>query len=338
MHAEIMNIQYYLPKNIIDNHSLSRAFPNKTPQSLRRLSGADQRHIVEPGETPADMAFKAAQQLLDKAETGKHMNRADIDALVLCTEFPDVRAPATSCLLHGRLALPRHCLCLDIPGGCTGFVNALLVAKNLITTGQARHVLLLTAESPSVAISKDDIHLQMLFGDGAAATMVSQSGRESIGEFAYGTDSSGAHALRCDRSGAREAIDSQWLTDNKNDKNGLPFGILKMDGNEVLRLSLATVPKLINDLLEKNRLEADQIDLYIFHQASEFMLNALRKKCKIPEEKFYICMEHCGNTVSSTIPIALHHALQEKRITPDSRVMLVSFGIGFSWAGTILYY
>lgn len=317
--AVIKAVEYYFPARSLSNAEIAAACQVDAAM-LRKTSGVERRYVVTDGEAPSDMAAEAARKLF---ATGV-IPPGEIDAIIFCTEIPDCRSPVTAALLHGRLGCKSEAVALDLPGGCSGFVNALMVAKGLIVARQAAHVLILTAEACSLAIPPHDYALLSIFGDGAAATLVSADTHSGLGSFVLGTDSSGAASLGIAECGARMP------------RSEMPFGTLRMDGQDVLRFSLRRVPELIDEILSANSVHREDIDLYILHQASGFVLAALQKKCAIPVEKFFVCLEDGGNTVSSTLPIALAKARAQNRLVSGMRVLLAGFGVGFSWAGTIM--
>lgn len=311
---------------------LSAEFPHISATEIFRQSGVNNRHLANDDETPSDLAFFAAEALFELHQD----ERNHIDALIFCTEGLDYKAPATACILHKRLRLKSSCLALDLPAGCTGFVNGLLVAKSLVGQSNINNVLLLTAEIPTRVIDSKDLHLRMLFGDGACATLITSSCEEKIGNFIFGTDGNGAEFLWVERSGFRNPADSAWLELNRHDPKQMKLGKMIMDGKEMLHFSLTHVPALVKETLEINQVIEEDIDLFIFHQASDIILRSLRRKCRIPEEKFFLCLESTGNTVSSSIPLALNGALKKGVLKKGSKVMLVSFGVGLAWAATII--
>ena len=320
MGAAISAIDYYLPKKCLTNEDLASRYPGLDENSIFKQSGVRKRYVAGYDEAPSDMAVVAAKKLLDSG----CVSSSDIDGLIFCSHIPDQRSPLTSVMIHKRLGLSQRCLCLDVPGGCTGFVNALMLAKSLIDAEGLSRILLLTAEATSWTIPQDAVDIASIFSDGAAATLVSSAHNPSVGGFCFGVEPGGAQSLYVEGGGAR------------NPEVSLPFGKLRMNGYEVLRLALRYVPPLIEDILLKNSLSRDSIDLYVLHQASGFVLDALQRKCDIPEEKFFRCLEDVGNTVSSTLPISLARAVIAGRIRTGSRVMVLGFGVGFAWSGTVL--
>lgn len=333
MTAVINAICHHLPTGILTNEMLAQAFTHSSAAEIYRTCGIRQRHIAAPTETPADLAYYAAEKLFKQQPD----TRQQIDALLFCSEGLDYKAPATACLLHQRLSLKPSCLSLDIPGGCTGFVNGLQVAKSLIAGNPNIHqVLLLTAETASKVLHPEDLHLRMLFGDGACATLVSRSEQRRIGEFVAGTDGSRAQALWIEHSATRFPANLDWLAAHQHTANGMAYGRLLMDGAELLHFSLSRVPNLVQDTLTANALTGVDIDLYVFHQASKIILKSLQRKCRIPDSKFASHYDMLGNTVSSTIPLVLEAALGAGRIGRGQKIMLVGFGIGLSWNATLI--
>ena len=194
---------------------------------------------------------------------------------------------------------------------------------------------MLTGETYSKFMHPKDKGNRTIFGDAGSATLVSSEGFAEIGNFSLGTDGRGADKLMVKTGGLR----CQRKEDDLHfDESGNPLSSdhLFMDGAEIFNFTLEMVPELTIDTLNANFLEKDEIDLFVFHQANKYMLNFLRKKIRIPEEKFFYYMEKVGNTVSSTIPIALYQAMNEKKITPGSKVLIAGFGVGYSWAGNVL--
>jgi 3-oxoacyl-[acyl-carrier-protein] synthase-3 len=180
--------------------------------------------------------------------------------------------------------------------------------------------------------------VRTIFGDAAAATLVTGVNATSskIGPFVYGTDGRGAKNLIVPAGGMRCHVDASEVETTDESGNSRTINNLFMNGSEIFAFTLRSVPKLVNELLKVAALPAEMIDYFVFHQANEFMLEALRKKIQIPPEKFPVEMANCGNTVSSTIPIMLKRLSEEGRLAPGQRCMLVGFGVGYSWAGTVL--
>jgi 3-oxoacyl-[acyl-carrier-protein] synthase-3 len=332
MRARIAAISYHLPETVLDNVALALRHPRFQPEKLKAKTGIDRRHIAAAGETAADLAVAAAERLF----AGTEVARVEIDYLIFCTQAPDYALPTSACLIHRRLGLRPGAGALDMNLGCSGFVYGLGLAQGLIQSGQAARVLLLTADTYSKFIDIDDLGTRSIFGDGAAATLVAASETDGgIGPFVYGTDGKGAEHLIVPTGGARApeaATDPGYEIGTGERRSGRP---LHMNGPEVFNFTLGAVPALVEETLAKAGLGLGDIDLFVFHQANATMLEALRRKLGIPAGKFFVDLDG-GNTVSSTIPIALNRAVAAKALHPGMRVMLVGFGVGYSWAATLL--
>jgi 3-oxoacyl-[acyl-carrier-protein] synthase III len=333
--AFIKAISYYLPLDILSNEKINQSFPEWGIDKISSKTGIKDRHIAAPEEFSSDMAIKAANKLFAE----NNIDKSCIDFLLLCTQSPDYFLPTTACIVQDRLGLATTTGALDFNLGCSGFVYGLGLAKGLISGGMAKNVLLITAETYSKFIHPNDKSNLTIFGDAAAATLVStDEGFCCIGNFEFGTDGQGANNLIVKKGGMRypssdagtDVVDEYGNVQNDNN--------LFMNGSEIFNFTIESVPKLIKQVLQKNGLEADSIDLYIFHQANKYMLNHLRKKIGISEDKFFIFLEGCGNTVSSTIPIALFEAMKQNRTPQGTIALLAGFGVGYSWAGCTLHF
>ena len=312
METFIKHISYYLPEKILDNKALNLAHPEWSVEKISSKTGIKVRHIAGDDEFSSTLAFRAAEKLFDDYK----IDRSTIDFLILCTQSPDYFLPTTACILQDQLRLSKNIGAFDFNLGCSGFVYGLGIAKGLIASEQAKNILLITAETYSKFIHPNDKNNKTIFGDAAAATLISNKKgtlSSSIQNFAYGTDGSGAEFLIVKNGGMRNRIKKGHdnIDENGNIKND---DNLFMDGKAIFNFTAFEVPKLIKQTLSKQNLDLSDIDLFIFHQANEFMLNTIRKRIKIKEEKFFMYMENSGNTVSSTIPIALSHAIKENRI------------------------
>lgn len=324
MKAVIRTIEYYLPEAVLANEELAALYPEWTAARIEEKLGVRQRHIAAADECASDLAVQAAERLFSKAG----IEKSSIDYILFCTQSPDYYLPTSACIIQKRLGLSCALGAIDFNLGCSGYVYGLGLAKGLIESGQAANVLLLTADTYSKYIDPQDKSTRTLFGDAATATLVLgvESETDLIGPFVYGTDGEGAENLMVKAGGAR-----QGCSLNKPEA-GDQVPCLYMNGQEIFTFTLSAVPQAINSLLEKSGLSADQIDYYVFHQANVFMLEGLRRALKIPKEKFVISMRDTGNTVSSTIPIALKNT----GFAPGSTLMLVGFGVGYSWGATLI--
>ena len=261
---------------------------------------------------------------------------SDIDFLLLCTQSADYRLPSTACILQDRLGIPTSAGAFDYDLGCSGCIYGMAVAKGLIAAGLASNILLLTAETYTKYLHPDDKSNRTIFGDGAAACLISkESGIAEIGDFVFGTDGSGAEHLIVKTQGARHPHPSSLCTvDDDGHVNREDY--LYMNGSAIFNFTLEQVPLMMKKLLAKGNLTKEDIDYYVFHQANKYMLSTLRKVCGIPKDKFYIDLEHTGNTVSSTVLIGLKECLENGLIAKGMNVTACGFGVGLSYGGTIL--
>ena len=330
MKAYIKGIAYYLPESVLTNEELVEQFPEWTVDKISKKVGISERHVTTKDETAGDMAVKAAEKLIEE----KGIDRSIIDFVLLCTQSPDYHLPSTSCVIQDKLGLSTKCGAFDFNLGCSGYEYGLAVAKGLIIGGIAKNVLLLTAETYTKYIHPSDKGNRTIFGDGATATLISDSGFAEIGEFCLGTDGSGADQLIVKTGCARhfEKANDYCI----DDEGGIHSSDhLYMNGKAIFDFTSDVVPPLIDETLQKNELVMDDVDLFVFHQANKYMINYIRKLMSIDKERFYIHMENVGNTVSSTIPIALCEAEKEGKL--KGNIVLAGFGVGLSYGAVVLH-
>lgn len=329
MKAYIKDIAYYLPERVVTNEELVEEFPEWSVDKIADKVGVLERHVAAPDETASDMAVKAAEALFEKGVAQKN----EIDFVLLCTQSPDYFLPSSACIIQNRLGLSTGCGALDFNLGCSGYEYGLALAKGLIMSSVSKNVLLLTAETYNKYLHPRDKGNRTIFGDGASATVVSTEGFAEIGQFNLGTDGSGAKDLIV-KTGASRLPEK--INDLSFDEDGNPRSsdYLFMDGSEIFMFTLVKVPKMLKAVLATNELQKEDIDLFVFHQANKYMLEHLRKKLKIDEGKFFVNLAKVGNTVSSTIPIALCNARDDGKLMGN--ILLAGFGVGLSWGATII--
>lgn len=335
MKSFIRAISYYLPPDKLTNEDLCSYFPETINDDYLRKLEIEERRIAAESVTPSDLAVESTKKLFTEHNIGPD----EIDFILFCTQTVDYVSPTTACIIQNRLGIPTSAGALDFNLGCTGYVYGLSLAKGILETTHVKNVLLLTAETVSRYLHPEDKSVRFVFGDGAAATVISKDDNPEgyIGPFEFGSDGGGADIIIIKNGRARNPhtnTPAPEYTDSYGNKKSDDY--LTMDGSAVFTFAIKTVPKLIKLLLETSKVRFDDVDLFIFHQANPQILESLRKEIKIPVEKHFTFMKTCGNTVSSTIPIALYEAIKAGKAKKGCQIMLVSFGVGLSWAGTII--
>ena len=329
--AYIKAISYYLPEHIVTNEELLKEFPEWSVDKVAAKVGVNSRHVAAADETATDLAEKAARKLF--RENGVSPN--DIDFVLLCTQSPDYFLPSSACILQDRLGIPTSAGAFDYNLGCSGCIYGLAVAKGLIAGGIAKNVLILTAETYNKYLHPTDKSDRSIFGDGAAACLVSTDGFAEIGEFVLGTDGSGANNLIVKTGAARQRT-ATGVSVTDDEGHTWYDDYLYMNGGAIFNFTLDAVPAMMTEVLAKNNIQKEDVDYYVFHQANKFMLNTIRKVCVLPKDKFYVNLEETGNTVSSTVMIGLRDCLDNGTIHEGMQVMCAGFGVGLSWGGVML--
>ena len=333
MKASIKNISYYLPEKSFTNKDFFELFPDAEKNTNLEKIGILNRQIVTK-ELASDLAVSAAKKLFKE----HNISPNDIDFVIFCAQEFDYFTPTTACVIQNKLGIPTHAGAFDYNLGCSGFVYGLSMAKGLIESIGLKNVLLLTSSTLTKTFHPKDKSSRYIFGDGAAATLISKDNdNRNIGEFVFGTDGKSFDKIIVKDGGPRNPI-SESSHIEKTDEYGNTHSdsCFYMNGTSIFIFGIKTVPKIIEELLSKSKLKFEDIDLFIFHQANRFLLETLQKKVGIPDEKFFIFMENVGNTVSSTIPIALAEAIKCGKAKNGQKIMLVAFGVGLSWSGTII--
>ena len=332
MDTFISAITYYTPETIVDNIDLQEGFSQTIIEKTAKAVGVTSRAIAKEHETATDLAEQAALRLFREYS----ISPKEVGFVILCTQGPDYFFPSSACVLQDRLGIPTSVGAFDFDLGCSGYIYGLSIAKGLIMGGITHNVLLLTADTTSKYLHPLDDN-RILFGDAASATLVSCDGFAKIGAFVLGTDGSGFDSLIL-RSGAMRQREKTGVETLDEEEKMSREDYFYMNGTRIFNFSVDLMPNLIHKTLEKNQLVKDDVDYYVFHQANKYMLNFLRKLCKIPKESFFVDLEDTGNTTSSTVPIGLKKSLCQHYIKEGDRVMIAGFGVGLSWGSTILYF
>ncbi|GHW53804.1 3-oxoacyl-ACP synthase [Vibrio cholerae] len=333
--AVIAGIASYIPESRLTNEQLAAEFPDWSVEKIYEKTGIQSRPIASANESCSSMAVEASRKLF--AQLG--IDAESIDYVLLCTQSPDYKLPTTACIVQDQLGIPTHAGALDFNLGCSGYVYGLSLAKGLVETGQCNRVLLITSEIYSRYINKQDKSVRTLFGDAATATLVESMSADSdfLTGFVFGSDGSGKENLIVPHGGCVNPVNTTSYVETADNNGNLRRPLdLYMNGAEILTFTLKSVPKLVDSVLEKTGIEKKDIDKVVFHQANKFMLEKLRKKTKFSEEQFLASYEYYGNTVSSTIPLGLELAQKEGKLNNGDTVLICGFGVGYSWAGSLI--
>lgn len=318
MKVAIKAIEYYLPDKVEDNDDLLMDIPGMNTTKMFGKTGILTRRLAEKNQCASDLGIKAAEKLLKKSR----FDRRKIDVLIFCTQSPDYFLPTTACIMQDKLKLGTSTASFDINLGCSGYIYGLAVGSSLIESGLYSNVLLVCADTYTKYISKTDKTCRPIFGDAGSATLLQKSGKKNgMGPFILGSDGSGAGNLIVSGGAAR----------NKDEK-----AIIKMDGAKVFMFSISQVPQCIKELLFLAGKGLEDVDHFFLHQASKVVLDNIARRLAIPDKKMFRGCERIGNTVSASIPISLKQAICQKKLHKGDRIMLVGFGVGYSWGACLI--
>lgn len=321
MPSAIKAISYYLPDEKITDTDLAILHPDWPVEKITKKIGIKSRHSAGEDQYSLELGIAAAKNLFREHTVSKEQ----IDFIIFCTQTPKFLIPTSACLLQEALGLKQNIGAIDINQGCSGYVYALMLAHGLIVSKVANHILLITADTYTKLVPSDERCLVPIFGDAATASLISSENEKGIVLFEYGTDGEGAEKLMASLSGVKGLMSGESYKPD-----------LYMNGAAIFNFTLKKIPQVIDALLKKSNLLLEDVDLFIFHQANAYILEHLREKITIRKDKFYICMAEVGNTVSSSIPIALAEANREGLLKPESKIVLVGFGVGLSWAACLI--
>lgn len=317
---KISGIDFYVPDEAITNQCIIKSLGFEL-EFLRDKLGIQERRHMSGDESCHTLAHKATSKLLERLG----ITAPSIDFLIVVTQNPDYRLPGVAPLLQHSLGLNKKSASFDLSLGCSGFIYALAIAKGLMGSCRFNRGLIVTSDPYSRIISPRDRVTYPLFGDAAASVLVEHSHESSVGEFDFGTDGSGAESLIVKGGGSKHP--EPFLSEKDNH--------LFMDGRAIYTFMMKEVPHSVERCLALNNLRPDDIDYYVFHQASRYMLQSLMQRMEIPESKMVFAMHAYGNTVSSSIPIALE-SLLEQPAHSGKRALLSGFGVGLSWGSVVV--
>ncbi len=317
--ARITGTGSYLPENVVTNFELEKTV-DTTDQWIRDRTGIEQRHIALEGQTTVDLAERAARNAIESAG----LKTSDIDLIVVATTTPDRIFPSTACLLQSRLDI-HGCAAFDVQAVCTGFVYALGVAEKFIKTGSAKKALVVGAETFSRILNWKDRTTCVLFGDGAGAVILETDDETGILSTHLHSDGDYEALLRVPY-GISQGFDAINEVNSK----------VEMRGNEVFKMAVNTLGRIVDETLEANNLQKSDIDWLVPHQANIRIIHATARKLKMSLEQVIVTVHKHGNTSAASVPLALDAAVRDGRIKKEEMVLLEAFGGGFTWGSALL--
>ena len=317
--ARIIGTGGYLPSNVVTNHDLEKLV-DTSDQWIRERTGIEQRHIAVEGETTVDLAEQASRNAIEAAG----IDASEIDLIIFATSTPDKIFPSSACILQARLDI-HGCPAFDIQAVCTGFIYALSIAEKFIKTGSARTALVVGAEVFSRILNWEDRGTCVLFGDGAGAVIL-QADEDT------GILSSHIHA-----DGKYENL--LWVPHGVGDgfdqvKEGKAF--VEMRGNEVFKMAVNTLGRIVDETLAANDMKKSDIDWLVPHQANIRIITATARKLKMSMDQVVVTVNKHGNTSAASVPLALDVAVRDGRIKRGELVLLEAFGGGFTWGSVLV--
>ncbi len=331
--VELSGLASAVPENRVGLEQLAEQFGAEEAQRISESIGIRSRPIVPDGQCSSDLCLAAAEKLLD--DLG--WERESIEAVIFVSQTPDHQLPATACILQHRLGLPSTCLAFDVNLGCSGYVYGLSIASQFITSGSIKRALVLVGDTLSHLVSEQDKSTSPLFGDAGTATALQHRADAPAMTFTLGTDGQGAQHLIIPAGMHRQRPGPESAERTEREAGNLRSDEqLFMDGAQVFSFTLAKIPKLVRSALVAAEWTLDDVDAVVMHQANTFMLTHIAKRLKIPSEKLVLAMKDYGNTSCASIPLAINTALAEKISQQSMRLVLVGFGVGWSWGAMTL--
>lgn len=300
--------------------------------ALIKNTGVVSKRVAPDHITSSDLCTAAAEKILSASNTYAE----EIDMIIYVSQSPDYFIPATSHIIHEKLSLKKSCITFDVNLGCSGYVYGLSIISQFIQNGVVKKALLLAGDKSSFTVSPRDKSTYPLFGDAGSATLLEYDEKAAPIFFHLNADGTGHKAIHLPVGGCRIPFTVDALEYKEIEKGIVRNGIsVNMDGIAVFNFTIREVPKLVKEVLEQADRSIDDTDYIVFHQANKFINDFLRKKIKIPEEKFPYSIDKYGNTSSASIPLTICSELKEK-LKNNSRLLLAGFGVGLSWGGAYI--
>ncbi len=335
MGLRIAAIEYYLPEAVVSNNELQQQHPGWDLQKVGEKSGVFSRHIASENETAFDLAAKA----IDKLFASNIVLKEDVDGIIFCTQSPDYIMPSNAFLVHRHFDFKSNVWAFDYNLACSGYIYGLAICRGMIETGMAKKILLITADTYSKYINPEDRSTSVLFGDGAAVSLIEATEQSSIIDITLASSGKEYESFYIPAGGCRIPKSAATKEDIVlTGGNHTTLENIHMNGFAVWKFISVTVPAQIKELLQKNKLAISDVDFFGFHQASKLTLDSLFKALKIEGIKAYSNLGNVGNTVSASIPIALKNAEEDGKLKRGDLMVLSGFGVGLSWGSAIIKY
>jgi 3-oxoacyl-[acyl-carrier-protein] synthase-3 len=321
MFSRIAGTGGYLPQQVVSNLDLEKRM-DTSDAWIRERTGIQRRHIVAPGESTVDMAEQAARAAIQAAGLQPH----DIDLIAFGTVTPDLIFPNSAVLLQARLGCKRGCPAFGMEAACSGFIYALSVADKFIRAGEARHALVVGAESLSRITDTSDRSTAILFGDGAGAVVLSASPDAGVLSTHVHADGEYRGMLYCTGG-----------TGGGKAPGNLPAGdFIRMAGSEIFKVAVTRLGQVVDEALAANGLQQSDLDWLVPHQANIRIIQATARKLELPMERVIITIEEHGNTSSASVPLALDAGVRDGRIKRGELLLLEAFGGGITWGAALV--
>lgn len=322
----ITGIACAVPDNKKESSFWYPRFGQEAVEKFVKMTGVESVYHTLPEQTASDLAFEAANKLLEH----KCVSPESIGALVFITQGPDYRMPATAFVLQHRLGLPENSICFDVNLGCSGYVNGIAIVASLMSSSNIDRALLLVGDTSSKGISFDDKSSAMLFGDGGSATLLEKRNDGSLIQYWLKTDGNRFKAI-IKPAGAYRNMDAPrervvWKVDGNIRSDYETY----MNGTDVFSFSISDVPRLIKEVFDQSKTSVEDFDCFVFHQANLYILRQISKKIMIPSEKMLVSMDRFGNTSVTSIPLTLADMFGGKN-QGKIQAFLCGFGVGLSW-------
>lgn len=317
--ARIVGTGGYLPAKVVTNEDIAQTVDTSDGWIIER-TGIRERRVAEEWETASSMAETAARAAFEMAD----IDPDSVDLIIVATSSPDRVFPSTACLVQQRLGI-RRCAAFDVQAACSGFIFALSVADQYVRSGHAKRVLVIGSEINSRIVDWSDRSTCILFGDGAGAVLLEASSTPGILSTHIHSDGQYQDLLYLPSRTAQGT-------------NGEESGFLQMQGNEVFKIAVNTLGRIVDETLAQNHMKKSDIDWLVPHQANIRIITATAKKLRMSMDRVVVTIEKQGNTSSASVPLALDAAIRDGRIRAGQNILMEAFGGGFAWGSALVRY